>query len=277
MRPANFLWIDFRRDTSASGLFHSLAPLYDAHNLLHPCDPSPHIQARQPHFLCFEFDTPQENDLAVLHQTNLQHPGLPLLMITESHSESLAVWAFRSGVWDYLVKPLTAGDLNTRIETLAHLCLERPPGDWRLPRHASMPCSVQLETPRKISHGHKTLLAHQFVETHFAELVRLSVVAGHCHMSESEFSRVFKKEHGLTFCEYLLKFRIGKACELLADSPVQVKTVAFDVGFNDVSYFARTFRRYTGATPSSYQQVLAMKIPESFHSSQQAEIFPNPI
>ena len=277
MRPANFLWMDFRRDSSASELFHSLAPLYDAHNLLHPCDPSSHIQAWQPHFLCFEFDTPQENDLAVLHRTNLRHPGLPLLMITESHSESLAVWAFRSGVWDYLVKPLTAGDLNTRIETLTQLCLERHAGDLRLPRPAPLPRSVHPQTPREISQGHKTLLAREFVETHFAELVRLSVVAGHCHMSESEFSRVFKKEHGHTFCEYLLKVRIGKACELLADPSVQVKTVAFDVGFNDVSYFDRTFRRYTGVTPSSYQQALAMKIPASLHSSQQAETFPNSI
>ena len=275
MPLANFLWMDFRRDTSASGLFHSLAPLYDAHNLFHPCDPSPHIQAWQPHFLCFEFDTPQENDLAVLHQTRLQHPGLPLLMITESHSESLAVWAFRSGVWDYLVKPLTAGDLNTRVGTLTHLCLERHVGDLRLLGPTPLPCSVHLQTPGEISQRHKTRLAREFVETHFGELVRLSVVAGRCHMSESEFSRVFKKEHGQTFCEYLLKFRISKACELLADPLVQVKTVAFDVGFNDVSYFDRTFRRYTGVTPSTYQQGLAMKTPVSFLSSQQAETFPN--
>ena len=85
--------------------------------------------------------------------------------------------------------------------------------------------------------------------------MRLSVVAGHCHMSESEFSRVFKKEHGHTFCDYLLKYRVNKACESLTDPTVQVKTVAFEVGFNDLSYFARTFRRYTGVTPSAFQQL----------------------
>ena len=277
MHPASFLWLDFRRNMSTSGLFHSLLPWYDARNLSHPSDTTLPIQACQPHFLCFEFDIPQASDLAVLQQTKLQHPDLPLLMITESHSESLAVWAFRSGVWDYLVKPLTAGDLNTRIETLNHLCLERHPGDLRLPPPAPLPRSVHLQTPREISQGHKTLLAREFVETHFAEVVRLSVVAGLCHMSESEFSRVFKKENGHTFCEYLLKFRISKACELLSDSPVHVKTVAFDVGFNDVSYFARTFRRYTGVTPSSYQQVRDMEIPVSFRSSQQTATFPNSI
>ncbi|MEO6986705.1 MAG: AraC family transcriptional regulator [Paralcaligenes sp.] len=104
---------------------------------------------------------------------------------------------------------------------------------------------------------YKTLSAREFVKTHFAETIRLSVVAAHCHMSESEFSRVFKKEHGHTFYEHLLKFRIGRACELLADASVQVKSVAFAVGFNDLSYFARTFRRYTGVTPSTYQQARA--------------------
>lgn len=89
-------------------------------------------------------------------------------------------------------------------------------------------------------------------------------------MSESEFSRVFKKEHGNTFCDYLLKFRIGKACDSLADPSVQVKTVAFEVGFNDLSYFARTFRRYTGVTPSTYQQGRVTKVAVSFELPQQA-------
>ena len=62
----------------------------------------------------------------------------------------------------------------------------------------------------------------------------------------------------MTFCEYLLKFRISKACESLSDPLVKVKTVAFEVGFNDLSYFARTFRRHTGVTPSTYQQFRAM-------------------
>lgn len=263
MSSANFLWLDFRRDTSTSGLFHSLVPSYDAPNLFHRCDTATLIQACRPRFLCFEFDVPQASDLAVLQQTKRHHPDLPVLMITESHSESLAVWAFRSGVWDYLVKPLRADDLNTRIEILTDLCLGRHPGDPRLPWPAPLHRSVYLKASPEIPQGHKTLLGRDYVEKHFAEIVRLPVVAGLCHMSESEFSRVFKKEHGHTFCEYLLKFRICKACELLADASVRVKTVAFDVGFNDLSYFDRTFRRYTGVTPSQYQHVPAIETPRS--------------
>ena len=276
MQAANFLWLDFRRDASAAGLFQSLASLYDAHNVPHPHDLSAHIQAWQPRFLCFEFDSPQANDLAVLQQTNQQHPGLPMLMITESHSEPLAVWAFRSGVWDYLVKPLTASELNKRLEELLHLCRARQPSNPPPPRVATLPGSTPAQASRDLPLAPKTAMALDFVQRYFAETVRLSVVAGHCHMSESEFSRVFKKEHGHTFCEYLLKFRISKACESLTDSSVQVKTVAFEVGFNDVSYFSRTFRRYTGVTPSTYQQVRSMEVPASFRSAQHAACSPKP-
>lgn len=276
MQAANFLWLDFRRDTSIAGLFQSLASLYVAHNVGHPHDVSAHIHAWQPHFLCFEFDLPQANDLAALQQTNLQHPSLPLLMITESHSEPLAVWAFRTGVWDYLVKPLEANELNTRLDELLQLCRARhsstPPRPWA----STLPGDLSVQPLRDLLQGHKTAMALDFVQRHFAEAVRLSVVAGHCHMSESEFSRVFKKEHGYTFCEYLLKFRISKACESLADPTVQVKTVAFEAGFNDLSYFARTFRRYTGVTPSTFQQARSAEVPGSFRSMQHAACFPKP-
>ena len=275
MQPANFLWLDFRRDTSASGLFDSLAPLYGARNLRRPCDPSRHIQAWQPYFLCFEFDTPQENDLAVLQQANLQHPGLPLLMITESRSESLAIWAFRSGVWDYLVKPLTASDLNARVEALLLRCFARHRGNRQLPCPAPLH-GLLAQSSGGMAQGHKTSLAGDFVERHFAETVRLSVVAGYCHMSESEFSRVFRKEHGCTFSDYLLKYRVSRACVSLADPSVQVKSVAFEVGFNGLSYFARVFHRYTGVTPSTYQQIRAMETPGSLRSPQQDAYSPNP-
>ena len=263
MNAAKFLWVDFRHDPSDPGLFHLLVSPCEACKLVHPSDITPHIQACQPDFLCFEFDTPQANGLAVLQQTKRCYPSLRVLVITENHSESFAVWALRLGVWDYLVKPLTATDLNTSIKALAHLCLYQNYSAF--PLHWS-PLWSRAEQPpgeRRVQQEHKTFAAHEFLEKHFAEILRLPVVAGLCHMSESEFSRVFKKEHGHTFCEYLLKYRINKACEQMTDASVHVKTIAFNVGFNDLSYFSRTFRRYTGVTPSQYKHVSAIATSDS--------------
>jgi hypothetical protein len=65
-----------------SGLFHLRLPWYEARNLDHPCDTSLRIQARRPHFLCFEFDILQANDLAVCSRQGCSTPTYPLLMIT---------------------------------------------------------------------------------------------------------------------------------------------------------------------------------------------------
>jgi AraC-like DNA-binding protein len=57
---------------------------------------------------------------------------------------------------------------------------------------------------------------------------------------------------GLTFREYVMKTRIGEARRMLTEGGHPVTEVAFATGFTDGSYFARTFRRYTGVLPSEY-------------------------
>ena len=49
-----------------------------------------------------------------------------------------------------------------------------------------------------------------------------------------------------------MRFRILESCRLLQDPNSNVTDVAYAVGFNDASYFSRTFRRYIGMTPSNY-------------------------
>jgi AraC-like DNA-binding protein len=71
-------------------------------------------------------------------------------------------------------------------------------------------------------------------------------------MCKSEFSRTFKREHAETFFEFVLRTRVHRAAELLAAGNVAVKEVAYAVGFNDVSYFGRVFRRHFGVAPSQY-------------------------
>lgn len=250
-----FLWLDFRHNTSSAGLFEALNEAgvrRSGCKIDHPADLSAPIHDFNPQFLCFEFDIPLASDLDALQQTKLRHPELPILMITTRHSESLAVWAFRAGVWDYLVKPLSDEFLHARIASLINVCALR---EESTPRQRLLPPSgASCQLPQLATRpAQKTQLARAHLDAHYGEPVKLADMARLCHMSESEFSRFFKKEHGVNFCEYLLKLRVAKACELLNDNTVQVKTVAFNVGFNDVSYFTRVFRRYTGGTPSEYQ------------------------
>ncbi len=258
-----FLWLDFRGDPSKPGVFQSASVQFLQRHRVRACDTIGMVQAVEPSLLCFVFDTPQPLALTALRHIQLQLPDLPVVPVTQTRSQSPPLWDLRSDLSDYRVQPLSAARQNARLDGLISACLERSDSNTHPYPASSAPLQHGLpwHAPHPPTPRHKTLAALEFVAVHFAEAVRLALVADLCHMCTSEFSRVFKKENGRTFSDYLLSYRISKACELLSGLSVQVKTVAFSVGFNDLSYFARIFRRYTGTTPSLYQCLATGKSP----------------
>lgn len=99
----------------------------------------------------------------------------------------------------------------------------------------------------------RTACALDFVFQAYDQGITLEKAAALCRLSPSQFSRVFRAEHGLSFGKYLLRYRIDRACELLALPGSLAKDVAYSVGFNDLSYFARAFKRRVGISPSEYR------------------------
>ena len=100
---------------------------------------------------------------------------------------------------------------------------------------------------------HRSVLrAPEFVDQHYHEKFPANDIATYCGLSRFQFSRSFHAVFGITFREYLLRYRILRACERLTAGDMPVTEIAFAVGFHDGSYFARMFRRYTGVLPSQY-------------------------
>jgi AraC-like DNA-binding protein len=71
-------------------------------------------------------------------------------------------------------------------------------------------------------------------------------------MSATHFSRAFKQSHGVTFQEFLLRYRVQQARQKLQSQTVSIADVAYAVGFSDPSYFTRVFKRFLGVAPSDY-------------------------
>jgi AraC-like DNA-binding protein len=104
-----------------------------------------------------------------------------------------------------------------------------------------------------MSASHSSVVrAPEFVDQHYHEKFPAIDIAAYCGLSRFQFSRSFHAVFGITFREYLLRYRIRRACERLTVGDKSVTEIAFAVGFHDGSYFARMFRRYTGVLPSHY-------------------------
>ncbi|ALU34779.1 AraC family transcriptional regulator with IGPS-like TIM-barrel domain [Clostridium autoethanogenum DSM 10061] len=73
------------------------------------------------------------------------------------------------------------------------------------------------------------------------------------HVSRGYLSSLFKKEVGCSFPEYLVKFRINKAAEIIIKKNIQLSHLAALVGYKDYAQFSKMFKKYKGCSPKQYK------------------------
>lgn len=98
--------------------------------------------------------------------------------------------------------------------------------------------------------------ACDYIVAHCSRNLPLEEVAQEVHLSPFYFSRLFKKEKGYNFADFITQVRLDRAKKLLRDPDNTVVRIASDVGYKDASYFCRVFRQITGMTPNQYRQEL---------------------
>jgi len=86
-----------------------------------------------------------------------------------------------------------------------------------------------------------------------AEPLLASAAAAELGMSESRFSRFFRRATGNTFTDFVNLVRVNRACQLLMETDRQVTRICYEVGFNNVANFNRRFREIKGMTPSEFR------------------------
>jgi len=94
----------------------------------------------------------------------------------------------------------------------------------------------------------------QFLQNHYHEKLRLQQVAQLAAMSPHYFCKFFKRNTGQTLTEFLLRMRVDKAKELLLQTQKTVTEIAFEVGFENHSYFDRVFKRLTQCSPMAFRK-----------------------
>lgn len=96
--------------------------------------------------------------------------------------------------------------------------------------------------------------AVDYLHAHYHEQITLNEVAEHTFVSTYYISRMFKRETGKNFVDYLNDIRIEKAKELLKDISLKTYEVAEKVGIPDAHYFSRLFKKYVGITPTEFRE-----------------------
>lgn len=95
--------------------------------------------------------------------------------------------------------------------------------------------------------------ARNFIEAHVGEELSLGRVARATNTSPNYFSEKFKEAVGTNFVKYVARARFEKAATLLRDSDLRISEIAFSVGFQSLSQFNRTFKKFAGKSPTDYR------------------------
>ena len=94
---------------------------------------------------------------------------------------------------------------------------------------------------------------HRFILNHYQQNISLDDVANHMGMNRSSLCVFFKRIQGKSLFTYLNEFRIGSSCLMLRETNASIAEVCHAVGFNDVPYYNRLFKRMKGMTPNAYR------------------------
>ena len=184
--------------------------------------------------LLLDLQMPEMDGFEVLEKMREKEStrNIPVIVVTGKDLTAADMTRLNQGVTVVLGKGLFKID-----ETVAHI-------------------SAALEHKRRLSGEAQrfTRSAMAYLHEHYSEQITRRDLARHVNITEDHLTFCFRQELGTTPIEYLQRYRINQAKNLLKDSQRTITEIALDVGFSDSGYFSRIFRRETGMSPDAFRR-----------------------
>jgi len=195
-----------------------------------------------PDLILIDINMPRLNGLEAIETLRNDYVDAKIIILSGYDKFAYAKRALELGVFAYLLKPVDFEELYVTLCSAIEAIRVR----------AARP----LETTKAgVSQQNTAEAVLAYIHKHFTEnTLTFAELARQCHISPSYLTRILKKSTNCNFTEYLGKLRITYAQQLLTDtSQYSIREVAEKVGFSSQHYFSRSFKMYTGLSPSEYR------------------------
>ena len=127
--------------------------------------------------------------------------------------------------------------------------------------HSNLPASNRDTDQKACRNAQRIKGMLQFIHAHYPEKITVTEIARSVSISESECLRCFRNTVQLTPNQYLRQHRIRQAANLLGSTNEKISVIAHTCGFDDLSFFAKTFRELKGVSPSDYRKSCKYQMP----------------
>lgn len=204
------------------------------------------VERYDPTLIITDLKMPKMDGLEMLRRLRERGCSAYVIILTAYDSFAYAQSALRLGAVDFLLKPFHDGDLEQAVASLRRRIEPASREETR-----AGPLFTGLKKGDKSKY---VLEAMDYIGTHYNDPgINVGAIAQHLGLSEGHLSHLFKKETDYTLNNYLTRYRVHKAMELLRDCRARVYEVAEQVGYKDITYFSATFKKLVGMSPSEYQ------------------------
>lgn len=218
------------------------------------------IESAGPDIVLADINMPVMDGLTLAERIAENHAGIKIILIT-GHSEfEYARKAVKTGVADYILKPLEKEELlrtlikikNDRQEALKQVNLLESGGQVLKERFLDTLASSKCTRSKRIAED-----AVQYILGNYSDKeLTAEKVAHNVFIAPSHLRHVFKKETGQTVVDYITKVRMQKARELLAEGTMKLSEISDAIGYADSGYFSKCFKKFHGISPSDFENTV---------------------
>ena len=197
---------------------------------------------KQPNVLITDIKMPEYSGLDLIEKIREKDKNLYIIILSGYGSFKYAQRAIRSGVYRYLTKPTNPRELISVLREI-ELKIEG------INRTVS-----KSEENESVEVGNLLIRkALDYIELHYAEKIGLKTLSDALYISPNYFSDLFRRHMKVKFSDFLIEFRLKKACILLKKPEYKVSEISEMVGFRDSTYFSTVFKKTYNLTPLEYK------------------------
>jgi two-component system response regulator YesN len=206
------------------------------------------LKQNQPDILIMDLSLPDMDGIKLGEKVLQMNPQISIIAATHLKMFETVQMAMNSGFSKYFLKPLSRTELISAVEILL-----LP----KMIKSSYLADAVSSTKPTKIDLANPIQSVLSYIQNHFYEQITVNEVAEWVYLSPSHFSRLFKAEMGVTFIEHLTKYRVEQSKRLIKITSLPIEVIANNTGFTNAGYFATTFKRLVGKTPTEYRNVFS--------------------
>ncbi|MCC5910632.1 MAG: response regulator [Clostridiaceae bacterium] len=204
----------------------------------------------KPNIIFMDIKMPGMNGIEASQYIKKKHKDIIIIILSAYEDFQLAQQALRVGVDDYILKPAKPTEIASVLDK--YIKKINSNNTSLKPCSNTLPCkeSDSLEAQKHFS----LQIVLDYIDDHLNDSIPLEDAAELLNVTPSYFSRLFKKEMGVKFINYVTNKKIEKAKAWLETTDMPVLNIALELGFREANYFSKVFRKLEGITPTEYRK-----------------------